>query len=160
MGNKTDDSQDVLLIEALKDILRIGSASTQQEICESLRTQGFEINQSKISRLLHKLSAIKTKNPQGQIVYHFPKELAPPPSKAPLNQLILKISANENLVVIQTSPGSASLIARMLDYQSAQSEILATLAGDDTIFVAPKSVKRISYNLNEVKNLLSGITYE
>lgn len=143
------------LLAALSEILRKGSASTQQEICEALAAQGFSINQSKISRLLHKLAAIKFKDPQGQTGYRLPKELAPPPTQTPLTQLILKIAANEHLVIIQTSPGSASLIARMLDYQNSESEILATLAGDDTIFVAPKSVKRIQHTLNEVKNLLA-----
>lgn len=136
------------LNEALEEILRLGTAATQQEICEALRAQGFDVNQTKVSRLLYKLSAVKIKNPEGQIVYHLSKEMA---------QLILKISTNEQLIVIQTSPGSASLIARMLDYQSANSEILATLAGDDTIFVAPKSVKRINRALDEVKRLLAGM---
>ncbi len=158
--SKKSASSDERLIEALKEILRLGSATTQQEICEHLSSQGFDINQTKVSRLLNKLSAIKIKDSQGQIAYHFPKEFAPPPSKASLNQLILKISANEHLIVIQTSPGSASLIARMLDYQSSKSEILATLAGDDTIFVAPKSVKRIAKTLEEINYLLSGINIE
>src|SRR5258708_2503960 len=129
-----------ILLEALGEILRKGSASTQQDICQELAAQGFAINQSKISRLLHKLGAIKAKGAQGQTEYRLPKELAPPPTQTPLKQLILKIAVNENLVVIQTSPGSASLIARMLDYQNSESEILATLAGDDTIFVSPKSL--------------------
>jgi len=145
------------LLEALSEILRKGSAGTQQEICEELAAKGFVINQSKISRLLHKLAAIKVKNAEGQTVYRLPKELAPPPRQTPLTHLILKIEANENLVVIQTSPGSASLIARMLDYQNSESEILATLAGDDTIFVAPKSTKKINSTLEEVKKLLAGI---
>jgi transcriptional regulator of arginine metabolism len=145
------------LLTALHEILSRGTASTQQEICAELIRQGFAINQSKISRMLHKLAAIKVKNAQGQTGYRLPKELAPPPGQTPLKQLILKIAANENLVIIQTSPGSASLIARMLDFQNSESEILATLAGDDTIFVAPKSVKRMDKTYDEVKKLLAGI---
>jgi transcriptional regulator of arginine metabolism len=155
MSAKSNTSQSIL--EALSEILRKGSASTQQDICIELASQGFSINQSKISRLLHKLGAIKVKNTQGITEYRLPKEMAPPPTQTSLKQLILKIEANESLVIIQTSPGSASLIARMLDYQNSESEILATLAGDDTIFVAPKSIKRIPRALEEVKNLLAGI---
>lgn len=151
----THDHKD--LISALTEILRKGNASTQQEICQELSAMGYGINQSKISRLLHKLAAIKFKNAQGQIGYRLPKELAPLTTQAPLTHLILKIVANETLVTIQTSPGSASLIARMLDFQNSESEILATLAGDDTIFVAPKSIKKIDATLAEVKKLLAGI---
>lgn len=145
------------LLNALSEILRRGDAATQQEMCGELTEKGFAVNQSKISRSLHKLAAIKVKNAQGQTGYRLPKELAPPTSQAPLQHLILRIVTNENLVIIQTSPGSASLIARMLDYQNSESEILATLAGDDTIFVAPKSVKRIQAAYEEVKKLLAGI---
>lgn len=156
--SKISNYDNAALLEALVILLHEGTAGTQQEICEALAARGFAINQSKISRSLHKLGAIKTQNAQGQTVYRFSKESAPPATQAQLAQLILKISANESVVVIQTSPGSASLIARMLDYQDSNSEILATLAGDDTIFVAPKSLKRISQTFSEVKQLLAGIT--
>lgn len=145
------------LLKAFNEILSRGTASTQQEIREELTGLGFSINQSKISRMLHKMAAIKVTNAQGQTGYRLPGDLAPPPSQTPLKQLILKIVNNESLVIIQTSPGSASLIARMLDYQNSESEILATLAGDDTIFVAPKSIKRIHKTFDEVKKLLAGI---
>jgi len=151
MEKKTKNSA---LLQALITLLQEGTVSTQQAICETLEAQGFSINQSKISRLLDKLAAVKVKNAQGQTIYRLPKEV-PPPTHTPLNQLILKIDANENMVIIQTSPGSAPLIARMLDYQDANSEILATLAGDDTIFVAPKSVKHTQAALSEIKKLLA-----
>lgn len=148
------------LSEAISEILQKGAASTQQDICQVLEKKGFSVNQSKVSRLLHKLGAIKVKNAQGQINYRLPKDLAPPPTQTPLTQLIIRIEANENLIIVQTSPGSASLIARMLDFQNSESEILATLAGDDTIFVAPKSVRKIQQTLTEVKKLLSQIDHD
>lgn len=153
----SQSSDQTALLNALSEILRRGDAATQQEMCEELSQQGFSVNQSKISRFLHKLAAIKVKNAQGQTGYRLPKELAPPPSQTPLQHLILRIVTNENLIIIQTSPGSASLIARMLDYQDSESEILATLAGDDTIFVAPKSIHRMHAAFEEVKKLLAGI---
>lgn len=156
MVKKSSRDHDTFL-EAVGEILQAGKVSTQQDICQALAAQGFSVNQSKISRLLHKLGAIKVQNARGYTEYRLSKELAPPPTQTPLTQLIIKIAANENLIIIQTSPGSASLIARMLDYQNSESEILATLAGDDTIFVAPKSVKRINQAFDEVKKLLAGI---
>jgi transcriptional regulator of arginine metabolism len=62
--------------------------------------------------------------------------------------------SNETLVVIFTSPGSASMVARVLDYNQITTEILGTLAGDDTIFVAPKSVKDTLKLKAEIKGLL------
>ena len=56
--------------------------------------------------------------------------------------------------MIFTAPGSASMIARALDYNQETTEILGTIAGDDTIFVAPKSIKNISKLFKEIKSLL------
>jgi transcriptional regulator of arginine metabolism len=46
------------------------------------------------------------------------------------------------------------LIARLLDYRQKETEIIGTVAGDDTIFVVPASTKRIDKTLREVKSLL------
>lgn len=143
------------IIVALKAIIRTNTVSTQEEICTQLINQGFHVNQSKVSRLLRKVSALKKENEQGKIVYQLSKEPAPPPTQSPLANLVLDICANESLIVVRTSPGSASLIARMLDYHPTESQILATLAGDDTIFVTPKTIQNIQEALEEVKRLLA-----
>jgi len=142
------------LIDALRALLMDRKANTQDSICSTLEKQGYEINQSKASRLLRKIGAIKVINEEGQVVYSLPREPAPSPMSTPLGSLVLDIVANETLVVIFTSPGSASMIARSLDYNQTTTEILGTIAGDDTIFVAPKSIKNISKLLKEIKNLL------
>lgn len=142
------------LVDALKALLMNREAATQEDICVALEKLGYEINQSKASRLLRKIGAIKVINTQGETVYSLPREPAPPLMNTPLRDLILDILSNEALVVIFTSPGSASLVARVLDYQQISTEILATIAGDDTIFVAPKSIKNTSKLAEEIKKLL------
>lgn len=142
------------LIGALRTLLMGREASTQEEICIALEKKGFEINQSKISRLLRKIGAIKVVNVKGQTIYSLAREPAPPSMSTPLRDLILEVVANETLVVIFTSPGSASMVARILDYVLASTEILGTIAGDDTIFIAPKSIKNIQKLQEEIKDLL------
>ncbi|WP_423062437.1 transcriptional regulator ArgR [Candidiatus Paracoxiella cheracis] len=146
------------LPEAVKSLIKKGLVGTQEEIVDILTREGYDVNQSKISRLLRKLLAVKIKNDRGETIYTLPKEPIPPSTKTPLTHLVLDIAANENLVVIQTSPGSASLIARMLDYHETNTNILATIAGDNTIFVAPKSANQIKKTLEEVKRLLATIS--
>lgn len=145
------------LAEATKTLIRDHAVGTQEELVERLTKQGYEVNQSKISRLLRKLMALKIKDEEGRTIYALSKEPAPPSTKSAVSHLIIDIIANESLVVIQTSPGSASLIARLLDYHQKDSTILATIAGDDTIFVAPKSVKNIHETIKEIKELLPPI---
>lgn len=142
------------LLSELRDLLTKSVVHSQEEIREVLQAQGWDINQSKISRVLHKLGAVKTKNERGEIIYTLPKESLPV-SPQNFSNLIVDIVNNEVLIVIITSPGSASLIARTLDHHHQQLNILGTIAGDDTIVVIPKSIKKLSHSLNLLQKFLS-----
>jgi len=150
----TTQKPDSDIINSLRALLLEGTASTQEEIGHNLQTQGYDINQSKISRLLRKLGAVKAENERGEIVYRLPKEPAPPTKTSYLHQMVSSINANETTIVIQTTPGAASVVARILDYSQQKSHILATLAGDDAILVLPKSIKEIDKTRREIEKLL------
>ncbi len=134
------------LINDLKTILLQGITATQETICNELEAQGHKINQSKVSRLLRNINAIKSKNDQGEMVYRLPHDVAPPSVSTNLTELITNVLANETMIIVKTSPGSASLIARIIDDKKCH--ILGTIAGDDTIFIAPQSVKSIQETLS------------
>jgi len=142
------------LIEDLKALLLEGHAETQQSIQLALEKKGYTITQSKVSRLLRKIGAIKSKNEDGQIVYQLPKEPPPPTTTNQLASLIIDIDAKETIIMINTSPGSAQLIARMVDYHKKQLNVLGTIAGDDTVFVVPRSVEQIETVLNSIQAIL------
>jgi transcriptional regulator of arginine metabolism len=142
------------LVETLKTLLIEGQTGTQEELCEALENRGFKVNQSTVSRLLRKIKAIKVENEKGDTVYSLPREPAPPSITPPLRGMVIDIVANETTIVIYTTPGSASIIARILDYKKPNSDILGTIAGDDTIFVVPKSVQNTKKLQNELKTLL------
>lgn len=145
----------ISIIDALKSILLSDTVGTQDEIKQALEEQGFLVNQSKISRLLRKVGAAKTTNEHKQIVYSLPREPAPPASKNVLSHLVINITTNETLIVINTNPGSASLIGRLLDHNSQDLNILGTVAGDDTVFIAPKSIKQIEKTVETIKIFLA-----
>ncbi len=145
-SNKTD------LLLAIRSLLQNNIVGTQEEICDALEKKGFAINQVKVSRLLHKLGAIKM-NEGEQVVYRLPTERIAVTAKDPLKQLVLQIAHNESLIVIQTAPGSAQAVARLLDLNK-QHGVLGTVAGDDTIFVAPVKTKQIRAVFQQIYTLL------
>lgn len=140
------------IIAAISELLQNKLVGTQEEIREALKKQGHTVNQVKISRVLHKLGAIKM-NENDRVVYRLPTELASISPKDTLKQLVLNIAHNETLIVIQTAPGSAHLVARMLDLKKGY-DILGTVAGDDTIFVAPNKIKQIQSVYQRILKLL------
>lgn len=155
MDGQTDlrnDSQARIMV--LRQLLREGSASTQEELGKALKQKKFHVTQSTISRDLRRIGAIKTTNSEGEIVYKLSEEsfLMPTTVSDSLGQLLLDITSNENMIVLHTSPGSASLVARHIDSMRSTLGILGTIAGDDTIFIAPASTKRISALIQRIKD--------
>ena len=144
------------LIDAFKTLLREERYGSQGEIVNVLKEQGFEnISQSKVSRMLSKYGAVRTRNAKQEMVYCLPPDLAVPSTKAPLSQLVLDIQHNDVMVIIRTSPGAAQLIARLLDSVGKKEGVLGTIAGDDTIFIAPVKVQDIDFTLQKVKELFA-----
>ncbi len=143
------------LIEDLKKLLFDGHAATQELICRELATHHPSINQSKVSRLLRKIGAVKSRNEQGEIVYRLPHEPAPPAIASELSSLVMDIVANENNIMVYTSPGSAQLIARIIDHHRQSLTILGTIAGDDTLLVIPTSISTIKESVSAIRELLS-----
>ena len=146
------------MIKAFKEILKDESFGSQGEIVEALKSQGFDnISQSKVSRMLSKFGAVRTRNARGDMVYCLPPELGMPTAKSPLKQLVLDIVHNNVMVIIRTSPGAAQLIARLLDSLSQKAGVLGTIAGDDTIFIAPADVTQIEDLRQRVENLFDNV---
>ncbi len=146
-------------LQILKDILYAGSASTQDEIREALEKRKFSVTQSTVSRDLKRVGAIKTIDADGRTVYRLGEEMMNAPVPFPvansMNELVSEIESNGMMIVIHTSPGSASLVARHIDAQMAD-EVLGTIAGDDTIFVAPSDVRKTNATLLSIRRRLLG----
>lgn len=150
----TDLKNEHNLTEAFKSLLKEEKFSSQSEIVTALQEMGFEhINQSKVSRMLSKFGAVRTRNTKMEMVYQLPVELSVPTTSSPLKNLVIDIDANDALIVIRTSPGAAQLIARLLDSMGKGEGILGTIAGDDTIFITPTrqtSVDQLILNINQL----------
>ena len=136
----------------LRQILESGKNSTQAEIQHMLEVKGYEVNQSTISRDLRKVGAIKKTDSKGRTIYRLLENLS---ESSFVNQslldLVTSITHNDSLIVIHTSPGSASFVARHLDINRPMN-ILGTIAGDDTIFVAPSKDFSMKQTIAAIKD--------
>jgi len=129
------------------EILRIVGESavhSQDELIDLLRTRGFKVTQPTLSRDLRELGVAKS--PAGYVV---PGALASVTSitaftlredrEERVNRLfrnsVLSAQAAGNLVVVRTPVAAAQPLASAID--AAQlAEVLGTIGGDDTIFIA------------------------
>ena len=121
--------------DAVARILRSRAIGTQEELLAALAEAGFEATQATLSRDLARLGARRVSRPEGGTVYEL-DGAAEGNGLGALRGLVQGIIANGSLVVVRTHPGSAAAIARAIDLGEVP-EVLGTIAGDDTIFVAP-----------------------
>lgn len=125
---------------AIIDIISNYRVRTQEELCELLREQGFDVTQATVSRDIKELKLVKVPDDDG---YHYamPDTQIPRSSLERLRRLfrdsVISVVYSENLVVIKTLPGTANAVAAAID-SSDVSDILGTLAGDDTILVVAR----------------------
>ncbi|RLV60187.1 transcriptional regulator ArgR [Parashewanella curva] len=144
------------LVKAFKNLLKEERFGSQGEIVNALQAEGFtNINQSKVSRMLSKFGAVRTRNAKQEMVYCLPAELGVPTAGSPLKNLVLDVDHNAAMIVVRTSPGAAQLIARLLDSIGKPEGILGTIAGDDTIFICPANLEDMDTILETVKSLFN-----
>jgi len=142
------------ITDACKNLLKIERFHTQDDIRQRLIRLGYQhINQSTVSRMLSRLNVIKVTDAYGKKIYRLPSEGKSQHTDVSVSTKIEFITHNQFVVVIKTPPGCAQLIARVLDL-NPHPEILGSVAGNDMVMVAPKSIRRIENCENVVKLLL------
>ena len=136
---------------AVADLIRARRMGTQEELLEALRADGFDATQATLSRDLARLGARRVSEPNGGTRYELSHEERRDGLEA-VGRLVASVSCNGSLVVVRTHPGSAPAVARAVDL-AGLSEILGTIAGDDTIFIAPSREKRARSLADQVRRL-------
>lgn len=139
---------------ACKRLLQQQSFTTQDDIRQRLIDLGYDdVSQSTVSRLLSRLGVAKIPNAYGKKVYCLTVESEPVQVGSSIASQIEFITHNQLVVVVKTHPGSAQLVARLIDIQP-HAEILGTVGGNDTVMVAPKDIARITQCEKVVKTRL------
>jgi transcriptional regulator of arginine metabolism len=149
-------------------LLRDRRIARQDELVSALAERGHFATQSSVSRDLRELGVVKVRGryiaPGPSAVAASPAEVAPvvdagSTSEAPTELLLDTLhyvrdtrTAGPNLTLVMTAIGAAQTVAIALD-RCGWPEIVGTLAGDDTIFVATQGVRDQSVFLKHFDRL-------
>ncbi len=136
---------------AVARLVRARRIATQEELHEALRAEGYQATQATLSRDLAQLGAHRVSDPNGGTRYELSDEQRRDGLDA-LGRLVASVSFNGSLVVVRTHPGSAPAVARAVDLAGLP-DILGTIAGDDTVFIAPSREKRARALAERVRRL-------
>lgn len=130
---------------------------TQDELASRLEEEGIEVTQATVSRDIKQLGLIKIPIDNGGYKYSLP-----PQQKDNINinsrmkrmfeDSVSRIDYSENLVVINTLPGTAQAVASLID-NTEWKNVLGTIAGDDTILLIIKSKSAVTSVIERLKSL-------
>lgn len=132
--------------EAILKLIGAMRITRQSELVQVLRDHGFEVTQASVSRDLEDLGIIKIHGAYAQ------------PERASnafgIGLIGIEI-AGDNLIVAKTYAGLASASAVRIDAARID-EIVGTIAGDDTIFIAVKGNKEQRSVIKRLWELFEG----
>ncbi len=132
------------------ELISTRAVRTQEELAEALSAEGWEVTQSSVSRDIAALHLVKVdgayRRPAAAVVP------ADPDLRRIADGVLAAETAGEALVVLHTPPGEANRVAVALD-RLAWPQVVGTIAGDDTIFLAVRDAAAQRRVLGEVRKL-------
>ena len=119
---------------------------TQEQLAEALRQAGMQVTQATISRDIRELGLSKIALGNGNSRYATLVRTDDVEKNERLGRIfaesVLSVAQADNLIIIKTLSGSGSAAAELID-NLTWPEIVGTLAGDNTIFVAVESREKV-----------------
>lgn len=124
---------------------------TQEELVDILSAEGWEVTQSSVSRDIAALRLVKVDGAYRRAARELPR--AANPDELRIAEGVLGLdAAGEHLVVVRTAPGEANRVAVAID-RLAWPEVVGTIAGDDTIFIAVRDLRAQRTVLSRIRRL-------
>lgn len=129
---------------------------TQDEVADALSQEGWEVTQSSVSRDIATLGLVKSDG-----IYLRPasariREIVDPNQRRIAESLLSVETAGDALLVLHTPPGEAQRVGSALDLL-AWPEIVGTIGGDDTIFVATRNAAAQGQIVKHLRGLMEGV---
>lgn len=122
---------------------------TQEEIAAALTVEGWKVTQSSVSRDIAALGLVKA----GGAYRRGQPKLPSDPDERRISEGILTVErAGDALLVVHTPPGEANRVAVAMD-RLAWNDVMGTIAGDDTIFIAVGDRSAQARVLRELKKV-------
>jgi transcriptional regulator of arginine metabolism len=129
---------------------------TQDELADALSQEGWDVTQSSVSRDIAALGLVKSEG-----IYQRPAavrlhEIADPNQRRIAESLLSVETAGDALLVLHTPPGEAQRVGSALDLL-AWPEVVGTIGGDDTIFVATRNAAAQAHIVRHLRGLMAGV---
>lgn len=143
--------------EKILEIISRCEIETQNQLMEQLRAEGVRSTQATLSRDIRDLHLVKEQGPSG--VYRYVSGVKDGRSdydtrlRKIFRESVLSYAVAQNLLVVKTLPGLAGAACSALDSMSIPN-LVGSIAGDDTAFIAMRDNAAAEHFYKEIANLL------
>lgn len=124
------------------EIIQKNEVETQDELSALLEKEGFRVTQATVSRDIRELKLTKIPTASGRqkyaVITDAPENLSKKYERV-LREGFLSMDMAQNILVIKTVSGMASAVCAAIDAMKMR-EIVGSIAGDDTIMCAIRTV--------------------
>jgi transcriptional regulator of arginine metabolism len=143
--------------EAILALIQEQNIETQNQLIDALRERGVKSTQATLSRDIRELRLVKELCPDGGYRYTVPAREDSVENVDRLRKIfregVISYDTAQNIIVIHTLPGLANAAASMLD-NSDVPNLVGTIAGDDTAFLAMRSAEAAQEFCREIEEML------
>ena len=138
------------------ELINSYNIETQEELARMLCEQGYDVTQSTISRDIRDLNLLKVSTEGGRQKYAYnvrkPEELGEKYTRV-LKDGFVSMDTAPGLLVVKTVAGMAMAVAAAIDAMN-MNEIIGSIAGDDTIMCAVKSLDDAKMVMNAINKIV------
>lgn len=137
------------------ELIRRESIETQEDLSQKLREEGFHVTQATISRDIRELKLTKVVTNDGRQKYVLvdgPFENINKKMVMVFKEGLINIDMAQNILVLHTITGMAMAVAAALDSMEC-TEILGTIAGDDTIMAVVRTEEETLLLMDKLKRI-------
>ncbi|MCI6730713.1 MAG: arginine repressor [Lachnospiraceae bacterium] len=143
--------------DKIRELISKYEIETQEELAERLNMEGFNVTQATISRDIRELKLTKLPNGKGRQCYTLMKK-----EEDEMKDKFIRIFCDgyvsmdmaQNILVIKTVSGLAMAVAAALDGLHFP-QVVGTIAGDDTIMCAVRSVEDTVSLMKEIQKFVN-----
>lgn len=140
------------------EIIQKYDVETQEELSEFLVKEGFSVTQATVSRDIRELKLTKIAMDNGKQKYAVFSDKTEDMSEKYVRVLkdgFLSMDNAQNILVIKTVSGMASAVCAAIDAMKIH-EIVGSIAGDDTIMCAIRTVEETYSLMKKIRKIVEG----
>jgi transcriptional regulator of arginine metabolism len=129
---------------------------SQEQLRRRMRAAGFDVTQATLSRDIRELGLVKggADGAYHATVRQTPDDRARLLLRRALSEYLMRLDRVQQLVLLRTGPGQAQLLGVAID-GAGLPEVVATIAGDDTILAVAPDARRARSLVKKLEQLSS-----